>query len=153
MVFLKKVKATHLNIIFIIFIFCMLMSSIVYAGGFPIHVKINQFEYLGNDEFKIIFSHIDGRLPQGIVKDKPIIFYLSKSTNQYEKCINILLNHYKNDEVFYFSTGINENIPGKVNEFQSNWLFLGKGIDRSKMDTVTAAYIDEELIRHLSDEP
>jgi len=143
MIFLKRVKAIWLIIVFSAFISCVLMSSFVYAGGYPIHVKISQFDYLGNDEFKIVFLHVDGKLPYLIKEDRPIIFYLRnaiQSKDSYQKNINILLNHYRNKEEFYFSTAINKTIPGKVNEFQSNWLFLGKGIDRSKMDTVTAAH-------------
>jgi len=126
---------------------CVLTSSIVSAGGYPLHVKIDQFEDMGNDEFKVIFLHVDEKLPNWIEKDKPIIFYLSNAFSSkkeaYQKNINILKNHYQNGDEFYFSTAINETIPGKVNEFQSNWLFLGKGIDRSKMDTVTAAQLSE----------
>jgi len=126
------------------------LSSNAFAGGFPVHVKIEAMEYKGNNEFKMVLSHVDGRLPSGIKENQPIIFHLRlkriwnkkithlSSRERYTKCINTLLTYFQKNEPFYFSTTINEPIEGKVNEFQSNGLRLMYGIDRNKMDTVTA---------------
>ena len=80
-------------------------------------------------------------MPDFITEGKPIVFHLRHSRfpkDEYLKCINILLDHYRKDETFYFSTAVQTPIAGKINEFQSEGLMVGKGRNRGVLDTVTA---------------
>jgi len=125
---------------FIVALIICLTPSYGFCGGFPIHVVVDDFEAMGNDEFKVTLSHVDDKLPKFIEGGKPIIFHLRNAelnNDVYLECINIVLRSYQNGDPIYISTAVTETIPGKVNEFQGKGLFIGKGKDRSKLDTVT----------------